>query len=286
VPARQLQLFKHAKPLLKIFDQGFFRSVPRSPGVYIMTGRSDRVLYVGQSGNLRQRLATYKNCNPHQLPRRIVRLINEVEKISWETCETSRHARVRENELLRLHRPKFNVANVYPKAYAFIGVKVRQRTLTLWLTCERANSGGLYGAFKGFSLYGFAALGRSLWAAQNQPVSIHNFPCGMFSEKPKRQWALNFAAQDTAAKAHLLVGEFLAGTSLQILDWLQQCLPTAVHPFQQQLHTTDLAVLSEFFRIGPQRNYRLRQENGLESHLILQDSLDDFIAMSRPVVMA
>jgi len=250
-----------------------------------MTGRMDRVLYVGQSGNLRQRLATYKNCNPHQLPRRIIRLINQVEKISWETCQTSRHARLRENELLRLYRPSFNVMNVYPKAYAFIGVKVRQRTLMLWLTRENAPAADLYGAFKGFSRYAFMALGRSLWAAQNQPISIHDFPCGMFAEKPPRQWTVDLTAEETAAKLGLLVGEFLEGTSLQIVDWFRQCLPNAIHPFQQQLHESDLAALSEFFRVGPQRNHRLRQENGLEGHLILQDSLDDFIAMSRPLVM-
>ncbi len=112
--ARQLRLFKHSQPLLERLGAEFFRSIPTRPGVYIMSGEMGRVLYVGQSKNLRHRLATYKNANPDHVPRKVIRLVHAVRKIDWEECATANFARLRENELLRAHRPKFNSMNTYP----------------------------------------------------------------------------------------------------------------------------------------------------------------------------
>lgn len=105
---RQLRLFKHPKPLLERFGVEFFRSLPARPGVYIMSGETGRVLYVGQSKNLRLRMGAYRNANPAHLSRKVIRLVHAVRKIDWEECASPALACVRENELLRAHRPKFN----------------------------------------------------------------------------------------------------------------------------------------------------------------------------------
>ena len=61
MPTVQLRLFPPAKPLLERFGREFFGRVPACPGVYLMSGTADRLLYVGQSQNLRARLNRYKN---------------------------------------------------------------------------------------------------------------------------------------------------------------------------------------------------------------------------------
>ena len=284
MPARQLQFFDPPKPLLGIFDKAFFRAIPKSPGVYIMTDKSDRVLYVGQSGNLRQRLATYKNCNPNQLSRRVIRLIHQVQRIAWETCDSALAARLRENALLRLHRPKFNVMNVYPKAYAFIGLKADKGELRLWLTRDASNAAGLHGAFKCMAREGFAALARSLWAAVRQPLTIDAFPCGVLGTP--RQFRLARLHEETLAHIVPQLMAFLEGTSVQLLNWLDQSLPEreSLSTFQRQLHASDLLLLQDFFERGPRRNLRLRQANSVEEPLILQEKLDDYIVTSSPAM--
>src|SRR5947208_1528018 len=114
MPAQQLRFFKRPKPLLDRFGAEFFRSLPSKPGVYIMSGEAGRVLYVGQSKNLRVRLGTYRNANPCHISRKTIRLVHAVRKIDWEECPTPALACVRENQLLRAHRPKFNSMNTYP----------------------------------------------------------------------------------------------------------------------------------------------------------------------------
>jgi hypothetical protein len=50
---RQLKLFHLENPLTLRFGNDFFRSLPEGPGVYFYRGSDGRLLYIGQSSNLR-----------------------------------------------------------------------------------------------------------------------------------------------------------------------------------------------------------------------------------------
>jgi predicted GIY-YIG superfamily endonuclease len=302
MPERQLHLFAALNPLITRVGEEFFRAVPREPGIYIMTGEHDRVLYVGQSGNLRARLGSYKNAQPDRARRKVIRLIHQVRSITWEKCVSPEAARLRENQLLRLHRPKFNRANVYPRAYTFIWVASDEQTLTLGRTndCAFATSHGqkqerpggrmgnavqLYGAFKSFAVAGYGALLRLLWASLHQPVTIADFPAGLLREKPPRAFSLTWRRVDDF-RAELLcrLRGFLAGTSDELLTFLRKSLPAPelLCSFQRAHHDYDLEVLNNFYERSPKRNRALKIQNHLKSDIIAQEKLDDYlIAMGR-----
>src|ERR1700753_439951 len=108
--AGQLWLFDPPKPLVERFGADFFRRVPARPGVYLMCGASEGVLYVGKARNLRKRLGSYRVANPERLPRRIIRLLHQVRRIEWDECPTEEAARQREELLICVLAPKFNAA--------------------------------------------------------------------------------------------------------------------------------------------------------------------------------
>src|SRR5258706_12780382 len=141
-----------------------------------MTSQTGEILYVGQSSNLRARLGSYRTANADHLTRRVLRLIHAVASITWERCASARLARVRENELLRVHRPKFNRMNTYPQGYWFIGLVENGDALSLCRSREahRAplaprGSRYFYGAFKGGAVYGYGAWLRLGWSAVKCP---------------------------------------------------------------------------------------------------------------------
>src|SRR4029450_13946124 len=87
----QLPLLPLPNALRERFGDDFFRSLPAKPAVYVMSGRRRRmeelrVLYVCKSINLRARLGSYKNAQPDRAPRKILRLVAQVESITWEPC--------------------------------------------------------------------------------------------------------------------------------------------------------------------------------------------------------
>jgi excinuclease UvrABC nuclease subunit len=287
MPARQLRFLPHPKPLLERFGIDFFRAVPAKPGVYIMSGETGRVLYVGQSKNLRGRLATYKNANPDHVPRKVIRLVHAVRRIDWEECASAALALVRENQLLRAHRPKFNAVNTFPRAYCFIGVKREEAALTFWITQEETpDERNVYGAFKPRSTQAYAAFLRLLWAAVHQPASPLDFPYRLLSNRAPVSYS--FSVEQICHRFELpwlvnTIESFLAGTSPQLLEFLKQALPIAqqISSFEAALQTRDLELLEGFYEWGPKRNHDLIQQQQLQSLQIPQNRLDDLLALSR-----
>ena len=113
--AVQLRLFPAPKPLVERLGVEFFRRVPDAPGVYLMADDYERLLYIGKAKNLRARLNYYRHVRPERASRKVVRLVHAVRSIVYEVCACQNSALLRENELLRLHKPKFNVMNTRPE---------------------------------------------------------------------------------------------------------------------------------------------------------------------------
>lgn len=113
--AGQLWLFPPPKPLVERLGEDFFRALPSGPGVYLMCGAGEGVLYVGKARNLRKRLSSYRVANPERLPRRIVRLLFRVTRIEFDVCPTEQAACHREELLICVLNPRFNGAGkVWP----------------------------------------------------------------------------------------------------------------------------------------------------------------------------
>lgn len=249
-----------------------------------MTGETGRVLYVGQSKNLRTRLGTYKNANPDHVPRKIIRLVHAVRKIDWEECATPTFARVRENELLRTLRPKFNSMNTYPRAYCFIGIKTGEREFTVWITSQETAAPKLYGAFKRRSMHGYAALLRLGWAALYQPSSPGDFPHRLLSGRSPSRYSFSterIQKRIEVGRWEASFEAFLSGVSPELIELLTANLPLSDHlpPFHRTLQATDLETLGDFYKFGPQRNHAIRQQQGMQSLQIPQESLDDLLAL-------
>jgi excinuclease ABC subunit C len=79
---------------------------PKFPGVYGMLGRHGELIYVGKAKSLRARLLSYFRDSRDPKAGRILR---HTHTLVWETVPDEFAALVRELELIRRHRPRFNV---------------------------------------------------------------------------------------------------------------------------------------------------------------------------------
>ncbi len=286
VSEQQLHLFEPARPLLERFGAAFFKAVPPRPGVYIMSGEAERVLYIGQSGNLRQRLGSYKNARPDRAPRKVIRLIHSVRSLVWEECESIAAARLKEAQLLRVHRPRFNVQNTYPRAYRFISVTAAAEELALSLATEPRAEGKSFGAFKAGSTGAFGALLRLLWAAVHQPHEPYDFPSPLLQSRPPRDFTVrvpspcsrNPALTGLMASLEALLG----GESAELISLLAEAMPSGpdVPLFQRNLFAADLETLAGFYEFSAKRNRELRHRHGIRGTIIPQETLDDFLAVN------
>jgi hypothetical protein len=280
VPERQLRLFEqHPKPLLERFGKNFFRQIPRTPGVYLMHGETGRALYVGQSKNLRSRLNSYKNAHPDHVSRKTIRLVHQVRSISWEECGMPEKARLRENELLRTLRPKFNRMNTFPKAHCFIGLRCFPEMMLFSLTRQEVSGADYFGAFKSGAAFGYQALLRLLWSALYAPENFTSYPRPLLLDRPPALFELHLPQQARHSALELTrhLGEFFRGTSCQLRNWLESRLKGGASTFFQQMQAMDLESIQRFYDYGPRRNKALVEHHQLSEGLILQEQLDDLL---------
>jgi hypothetical protein len=282
VPEQQLHLFDPPRPLLERFGAAFFKGVPARPGVYIMSGEGERVLYIGQSGNLRHRLGSYKNARPDRAPRKVILLIHAVRSLVWEVCENVESARLKEAQLLRVHRPKFNVVNTYPAAHRFISFASDGQTLHLTLAADPVPGARSYGAFKAGSVPAFGALLRLLWAAFYRPRNPHDFPRRLLQSRPPGEFTVNVSAPlNPNLNLNLSLHSLLAGESADLIEILTNEFEgvSNEHIFQRNLLVADLETLSGFYEYSAKRNRELRRRHGLPGTFIAKETLDDLLAL-------
>ena len=273
MPERQLRLFPAPKPLIERLGEEFFRCVPKRPGVYLMHDRAERLLYVGKARDLRRRLASYRCVAPERASRKTVRLIHAVESIEWELCDSEEAACLRENELLRVRRPRFNRIGTYPKAQPFVQLQETGAGFTMRIS--RVAGPDCFGAFKGSALQSFAALARLLWSAVSCGGEYSELPRELIVERPSRE--VTFAAD--AAPWKTVVRDFLAGVSDELVHKVEEC-PSTDGDFFASFRRADTGLLRHFFEFGPRRNLLLRERFALTGPNIAPELLDDLLVKS------
>jgi excinuclease ABC subunit C len=82
------------------------RDAPRAPGVYGMVDAEGELIYVGQSKSLRNRLLSYFTA---AAPNKAQRIVGHAKRLMWDTAPDEFAAQLRELELIRQWRPRFNV---------------------------------------------------------------------------------------------------------------------------------------------------------------------------------
>jgi excinuclease ABC subunit C len=96
----------------------FLKTVPQKPGVYQMFSAAGALLYVGKARVLRQRLASYFQKN--QLSAKVAHLMNQVDKIETIVTPTEHEALLLESNLIKKHKPRYNVLLRDDKSYPYI----------------------------------------------------------------------------------------------------------------------------------------------------------------------
>jgi len=174
---RQMKLFHLENPLTQRFGSEFFRELPQSPGVYFFYDAQDRLLYIGQSSDLRARLGSYRHVSEDKHPRRTLRLVARITRIEWRGCDSAAEAVQQEALLLLEHRPPFNRAGVWKGEPWWLSVQVREGALDLLLSHEQgpASIGPLPAGFR----HSLPTLVRCLLRAENPSWRLGDYPCGV-----------------------------------------------------------------------------------------------------------
>jgi len=95
--------------------------LPDAPGVYLMLGENQRILYIGKAVSLRNRVRSYfQDSAAHT--QRTERLVERVSDVRWIVVNNEIEALILEANLIKRHQPPFNVRLRDDKRYPYLKV--------------------------------------------------------------------------------------------------------------------------------------------------------------------
>jgi excinuclease ABC subunit C len=95
--------------------------LPDAPGVYLMLGEHERILYIGKAVSLRSRVRSYfQDSAAHAY--RTVKMVERVADVRWIVVNNEIEALILEANLIKRHQPPFNVRLRDDKRYPYLKV--------------------------------------------------------------------------------------------------------------------------------------------------------------------
>jgi excinuclease ABC subunit C len=123
------------------------RELPKTPGVYLMKDAKGRVIYVGKSSSLRDRVSSYFQPST-KLEFKKQGLLDEVVDFDVLECASEVEALLAENRLIKDIQPKFNARLVDDKTFPYLMITMRDDFPGVFVTRVPQEKGAkLYGPF-------------------------------------------------------------------------------------------------------------------------------------------
>jgi excinuclease ABC subunit C len=135
-----------AKRSLPDTVQEKLKLLPNQPGCYIHKGEKGEVLYVGKALSLRSRVRSYFQDSAKHGPR-IARLVSKVWDIEWIVVDSEVEALVLECNLIKEHRPPYNVRLRDDKSYPYITISKEKFPRVMFTRKVRKDGAKYFGPY-------------------------------------------------------------------------------------------------------------------------------------------
>ena len=120
------------------------KGLPAKPGVYLFRDERGEVLYVGKAKTLRPRVRSYFQAGRGDTRAAIPQLVQRIADVEVIVTRTEVEALHLEQNLVKRHRPPFNVRLRDDKSFPYIAVTVEDEYPRVMFTRERHRRGVLY----------------------------------------------------------------------------------------------------------------------------------------------
>lgn len=249
-------------------------TLPEKPGCYIMKDENGRIIYVGKAINLKNRVRSYfQTLGDQEFKTR--QLVKRIRDIEWIVVGSELEALILEMNLIKLHRPFYNVRLKDDKRYPYIKVLWQDPFPKVIVTRQMVQDGARY-----FGPY------TSVWAVhQTLDVVRKIFPyltCAREITGKDEHPCLYF---DLKLCSGPCIGAIDQQNYRQMIDDLCQFLEGKTEPVVKRLQA-EMAAASE--ALNYERAAALRDQLGAISRVVErqkiitdQDKDSDVIAMAR-----
>ncbi|MCA1318523.1 GIY-YIG nuclease family protein [Bacillus tianshenii] len=177
------------------------KSLPSTPGVYLMKDSYGTILYVGKSKELKKRVQSYFRSSTVHAPK-IKRLVTHVSDLDHIVTDTEFEAFLLEWQLIQEYKPHYNRKMKSPQGFIYLTIPKNREYRSLKITTQPMNS-------EKFHCFGPYTSRKTVVRAIEGFKSIFRFQCSHPNNKKSR--CLNYSLG-------LCNGLCLGGAALEAYD--------------------------------------------------------------------
>ena len=152
---------------------------PRAPGVYLMQDAKGHIVYVGKAKSLRPRVRSYFRGSNHSLT--TLELVRHVDSVETIIVGSEAEALILEANLIKEHRPRFNIQLRDDKRYPYIKVTTNEPFPRVFVTRKLHSDGSRY-----FGPYTSVGLMREALDVIKRLYTVRSCRYNLPSETPER----------------------------------------------------------------------------------------------------
>jgi len=117
--------------------------LPASPGVYLMKDAEGNILYVGKAADLHNRVRSYFSA-VQKLPHKLQMMVGQVSDFEFYVTNSDQEALILECNLIKRHRPHYNVRLKDDKAFPYIRINLDEEWPRVQFTRRLQDDGAHY----------------------------------------------------------------------------------------------------------------------------------------------
>ncbi len=191
------------------------KKLPAKPGVYLMHGEHDEIIYVGKAKSLKNRVRQYFQTSRNKGPK-IEQMVTHIRRFEYIVTDSELEALILECNLIKEHRPKYNTLLMDDKEYPYIKVTVQEAFPRVMLARQRRKDKARY-----FGPYTSAGAVREILELLRKVYRIRscnrNLPRDIGKERPCLNYHIHCCSAPCQGK---ISAEDYAASIRQVIDFL------------------------------------------------------------------
>lgn len=229
-----------------MFDiQENLKNLPDTPGVYMHKDKLGNIIYVGKAISLRNRVRQYFQSSRYMEPR-IRSMVSQIAEFEYITAASETEALILECNLIKKHRPKYNILLRDDKTYPYIRITNEKFPRILKTRIVKKDGSKYYGPYSDVGAVNKIVdlLNASFSLKRCSAVAFpHGFkPCLNYHINQCKGVCTGRVSEEEYAKAIAGVKEFMAGHNQSMIKSLKQKMLEA----SEALNYEDAAIYRDY----------------------------------------
>ena len=168
------------------FDvKNFLSTLTLRPGIYKMLNKTNEIIYIGKAKNLKNRVSSYFQKTDHVAKTKV--MVAQIACVEVMITASENDALVLEQQLIKKHRPRYNVIFRDDKSYPYILLSEEEYPRLSIHRGKQSKKGEYFGPFTGSTAARYSiALMQKLFAirqCENSTFKYRSRPCLQYQIK-------------------------------------------------------------------------------------------------------